>query len=383
MPKKHTIPKLTTYLNNLVIPDISIKPLTFLDISGQPHYENVISSLYAFFFNVDAEHGFGDLFLKSLYEVLERKTNTIIEENKRLKVFTSDTEILTDMGGRIDILLANESQAILIENKIYHHIEDNNLQDYWNTITKERKKEECWGIVLSLYPVNYSHKEGAEHFINITHLEFVEQIKVNREGYVKHQTDKYDFFLDDFIQNIHNISTSNMNLEKIEFYKNQAKRVEEINKLINEVEKHIKTEFKKVDEYLNGFTNFNNGLKHYTVFANDNNPNLIFGFGLNKDELNNDVLDMIVEFQNEALKDREIFQQLVFDAKEENVIKPNGLSDKQANWAHYAHIPYTLTTEDLLNLGDFIIQKLKENPLESIMQKVEHLLDTQKAVEIE
>ena len=56
---------LQEFLNKNTIPIIQSSPKTFLEIARQPHYENVITNIYAFYFDINEEHGFGNLFVKS------------------------------------------------------------------------------------------------------------------------------------------------------------------------------------------------------------------------------------------------------------------------------------------------------------------------------
>ena len=44
--------KLQHFINQNDIPIIKGKPKTFLGIAKQPHYENVLSNIYAFYFDV-------------------------------------------------------------------------------------------------------------------------------------------------------------------------------------------------------------------------------------------------------------------------------------------------------------------------------------------
>jgi hypothetical protein len=53
--------QLQTFLNQNEIPKIKGKQKTFLGIAKQPHYENVISNIYAFYFNVNEVHKFKSL----------------------------------------------------------------------------------------------------------------------------------------------------------------------------------------------------------------------------------------------------------------------------------------------------------------------------------
>ena len=50
--------QLQTFLNQNEIPRIKRKPKTFLGIAKQPHYENVLSNVYAFYFNIEENHLF-------------------------------------------------------------------------------------------------------------------------------------------------------------------------------------------------------------------------------------------------------------------------------------------------------------------------------------
>ena len=59
--------KLKQFLSEAQIPEIKTKPKTFQGIAQQPHFENVISNIYGFFFNVEEEHDLKDLFINSLF----------------------------------------------------------------------------------------------------------------------------------------------------------------------------------------------------------------------------------------------------------------------------------------------------------------------------
>jgi hypothetical protein len=47
---------LKSFLNEHQIPSVKQQPKTFLEIARQPHYENVISNIYAFYFDPHEEH---------------------------------------------------------------------------------------------------------------------------------------------------------------------------------------------------------------------------------------------------------------------------------------------------------------------------------------
>ena len=45
---------------------------SFLEISGFPHYEEVITNWYGFFFDTEAPHGFQTLFIDTLIEIITK-----------------------------------------------------------------------------------------------------------------------------------------------------------------------------------------------------------------------------------------------------------------------------------------------------------------------
>ena len=55
------------------LPKAKTKMPTYLEISGQPHFENVCSNILAFYFNTNECHGLKDLVLRSFLESLDEK----------------------------------------------------------------------------------------------------------------------------------------------------------------------------------------------------------------------------------------------------------------------------------------------------------------------
>ena len=98
---------LQEFLDTAEIPVIEPKPLTFLEIAKQPHYENVLSNIYAFFFDVNAEHGFKELFISTLVALRMKKLGLTSSKFEGFYDFNIETEYFTKKRGRIDILLHN------------------------------------------------------------------------------------------------------------------------------------------------------------------------------------------------------------------------------------------------------------------------------------
>jgi hypothetical protein len=209
---------LKEFLKNSPIKIVEKKPKTFLEISKQPHYENVISNIYGFFLDVYEEHGLGDLFISSLIDCIN--SNETIKKKiaiENFRDFSIDLEYSTDNNGRIDILISSYESAIIIENKVYHFL-NNDLKDYWETIIKKGvKPEKSIGIILSL--IDYKDIEH-EQFIGITHIQLLNKVFDNIGKYLLTCNEKYLPFLKDLYQNIQNLTKQNMTAEELDLFSN-------------------------------------------------------------------------------------------------------------------------------------------------------------------
>lgn len=370
---------LQTFLSQNEIPKIKGKPKTFLGIAKQPHYENVVSNIYAFFFNVHEEHNFKDLFIKSLLELIKasklgKEKNTLI--NTFLD-FEIATEYNTNNGGRIDLLLTSPENAIIIENKVYHHL-DNDLDDYWNSVESENKV----GIILSLHHIsrsNYSEYKNASNYICITHKELLEQVQKNMGTYLLDANDKYTVFLKDFIQNMMNLSTTLMNEKEIEFYYDFQQKIRDTKVFFENVENHVKAEVEKAGNILNGVILNSprvNSQKSNSIrcFVSPKNKNLMITVGFDYLLTGENKLYLIVELQNETLKDREKYKNIDFTESELQISFSEHFKTTNDSWSHFATKEYILKAKDIHNLSAFILQKLEKDHLLSIFKKIETFL---------
>lgn len=205
------------------IPKKKARKETFLDIAGIEHLENHWSFIYLYFFNPKASHGLSRLFIDTLQEIICKKTKRPALSMISFSVLREDA-VPDEKGNmkRIDLLLQNDNEAIIIENKVYASLY-NRLDLYWGkpSIPEENKR----GVVLSLWRTHPSHKG----FVNITHEELAKSIEKNLPTYFTSADPKGLMLLQDFIQNIYNV-THSMNEEELYFYFNPENR-EKINRL--------------------------------------------------------------------------------------------------------------------------------------------------------
>jgi len=356
----YNIVLLEKFLTSHNIPTIKKHPKTFLGISEQPHYENVWSNIYAFYFRDYEEHGFKNLFIKSLIDIYNEETQNKFQLSSNLE---ANTEVPTNQNGRIDILLSNSEDAIIIENKVYHHL-NNNLDDYWETINQKNKI----GIILSLkkIPKNYIINQS---FISITHLELMQRVMLNLYLYISEANDKYIIFLKDFYQNILNI-TKPMDENIIDFfYKNRSeiKLITDIkNNFVSYVVSEVENAGLNVNEELTLYKNRNDQFKHF-LCPDFNNLMITVVF---TDLFNeNGGIHLIVEVQNELLNYKNELLTIEFNEFEKEILKQDFYIQK-GNHAHFAVEYVKVSKDDIYNLRDLISDKINKSQILSIYRKV-------------
>lgn len=351
---------LENFLNEHQIPIVKKKPLTFLGISKQPHYENVWSNIYAFFFNTIEEHNLNDLFINSLLELI----NENIDSKFNLKSpFDIETEVGTNNNGRIDVLLSNNNDAIIIENKVYHHL-NNDLEDYWNSISQTNKI----GIILSLHKVPKTQLINTK-FIGITHLELLQKVVSNLSNYFSTANEKYIIFLKDFYQNVIN-TTNPMDTDIIKFFYRNQEEINQISEVKSSFVSFVISEVEKarinIDEKLEPYGSRNESFRYY-LCPNQGNLMITIVFG----ELFTEKRELlfIIELQNELLNQKEKIQTIEFDDKEKEYLKTDFFNQK-GSWAHFAIQVVRPTENDIINLNNYISETINNSPIIDIYKKI-------------
>ena len=360
--------ELQDFLNQNEIPSIKGKPKTFLEITKQPHYENVWSNIYAFYLDYNGVHKLKDLFIKCLLEIINAsplaKNNLVFDSFSNYKI---TTEYSTINQKRIDIVLQNKDYAIIIENKVRHHL-NNDLNEYFNEINVSEKV----GVVLSLHPISdISHKR----FINITHLEFVNKILQNLGSYLLNGNEKYIVFLKDFCQNIINLSHPIMEKDNIEFYYKNQERINHLVSFKYKLREHIVEQVKdagnrleEVSKYEPRVNSFNDNRLVY--YVSKKNKNLMITV-VYEDLLKSDKMYIAVEMQGDLLRNRTDYNQIEFTPAESEIAFSDNFKNTSYTWAHFAVIHYHPTVTEIANLSQFIIDKLRNDNLLAIFLKLE------------
>ena len=213
---------------SLVIKDTRAK--NYFDIGGFPHYETAVSNILSFFLDTREEHGFGDLWLKSLIEAYNEKSSN----KSKISVYqTKDirTEYSNGSNKRIDLLVDCDKEVVVIENKIYAKLY-NDLEMYEtmteNYISGEKDKTIGPKIVLSIFAIkDFDIKCG---FVNVTYEEFLKKVENNWSNY--QPSEKWEMFAKEFIDNLKNLKGMAVDMEFdkewLELAKNNGEQIEKL-----------------------------------------------------------------------------------------------------------------------------------------------------------
>jgi len=212
---------------------------TFMEISGYPHYENVCSNILAFYFDPSNEHQFEDLFLNSLLHIVEKDFCVDLDYEKIIV----HREYQTENYKRIDIVIETDNYVIGIENKIFHHL-NNDLEDYYKTITTLcHGKRKPIAIILSLNELNIQYDIEfirKNHFANITYKSVFQNIKQNIGKYLSSSNISHINYITDFIKSIENLTPKTMeNRALYEFFKNNSEILQELTDSFSQFKKSL------------------------------------------------------------------------------------------------------------------------------------------------
>jgi len=227
------------------------KERTFLEISGYPHYENVCSNILQFFLDPKNEHGFKDLVLNSIVQLVEKgfKVDCDFEEIRVHREFHTLGQ------NRIDLIVETNKYVIGIENKVFHFL-NNDLNDYSNTISNlcVHNDRIPINIILSLNNLlsNQDRKKAEiNNFHCITYEEVFVAINKSIGKYLTSSHPSYTIYLLDFIKSIQNLKSSTMENRVLwNFFKENSEVVQELFSKYNDYKNDLFSKPNKVLEFL-------------------------------------------------------------------------------------------------------------------------------------
>ncbi|MFC6225392.1 PD-(D/E)XK nuclease family protein [Hymenobacter artigasi] len=219
-----SLPELAAFLQNAHWPQIQERRPTFFSIAGFPHYENVMSNVYQFFFSTESPHDLGSLCMDALGDVIQGQSNIVPWPENEFRRTHARRELRTDNDKRLDILLHNGSDEdewqsastlVLIENKVYHWLA-NDLGEYWQFAGKQNPSCTRIGIVLGLKREDIP-EPWQKDWIAVTHLEWAQAIEKRLGAYIYRAESRYVTLLLELIENIRHMSATE-NFQQLQFF---------------------------------------------------------------------------------------------------------------------------------------------------------------------
>lgn len=339
-------------IKNVILNIEKEKRKTILEISGYPHYEDVISNFYKFYFDKEEEHKFGELFLRTLLKMIHEISgkHLIFDE---YEVFR---EVETNNNNRIDILIeqTDKEKAIIIENKVYHSLV-NDLDDYLSSSDANSKNK--IGIVLSLRPV----KIEVENFINITHSQYLTDVIKNLGFSFRNSDDRHLLLLKDFVENILELSNKTKRMdESLKFYFDHKDKIHEFSELKERARKYSLDAVREASLIL-GYELQNSNPKNYRCLIISKRPALRYWVYIVQEKESHFLsiyLDLYARTKEKA-------EDLIKNLNLEKIALKHEIT--LDSWAEerggisIAEKQYSLNTKDFLNLKDYIVNIIKKD----------------------
>ena len=372
-----TLKELEKYYEELLKADLKVIPekvTTLFDIAGFPNYETVMSNFYSFYLDPNGQHGFNDLFISALSDIIERKTKglSVIANSK---ICYTEREVYTDNGKYIDIVVREPSEsgdrvenAIIIENKVNAPVK-NDLIKYYNSIEVNKNKI---GVVLSLR----QEADLPEEFINITHDEFINQVEQSSGSYFLNADLKQTVILKEFIQNIKNMSQTKDLKEHYEFFFKHQDKIKKISDLYSTIKSDI---FKQVDDVCE---KLNLGLKlqgryssQLRYFFSKTAP-VYFTIWLDNLFNGDGEIYIFVELNKEGISHLDKINKIKFTEDEKKLLDET--TKVRKTYIHYATKEVKPSPEDIKDFTNYIYNQITQTPLIDIFLKIEKLLKDEK-----
>ncbi|MCU0796508.1 MAG: PD-(D/E)XK nuclease family protein [Akkermansiaceae bacterium] len=208
------------------------KARTFMEVSGQAHYENVASNILAFYLDPKEEHGMKDLLLSAFLEMVRdwQKSNSMpeIPETKIPETVSITREHPAEDNKRIDLVIDCEAFTIGIENKIYHW-EANDFVNYARVLDALGDRK-----AITLKTVLGLHAEAWKPlppggFLRFTYAQLWTQVRSSLGLYLPQANPKWVTYLIDFMETTSRLTgESPSNKEFTDFFLKHTDTIEQL-----------------------------------------------------------------------------------------------------------------------------------------------------------
>ncbi|MGN0039191.1 MAG: PD-(D/E)XK nuclease family protein [Coriobacteriales bacterium] len=203
---------------------------TIMEVSGYPHYENVVSNILAFFLDSTEEHGFGDLWARSLVECARA------DAKPPGATCSIDREVSTLSGKRLDILFSTRTYTVGIENKVFAGLY-NDLGEYAELIdsTAAEAGTESVKVVLSLHDLGSQQGIAGNEFANVTYARLFAAVHTHLGEHLEDADSTWLAFMKDLICTIEKLESGDtMASAEDQFVKEHYAEVGDLLKLVSD-----------------------------------------------------------------------------------------------------------------------------------------------------
>ncbi len=209
---------------------------TLFDVGARGHFENPTTDLLAFFFDPAGDHGLGSVCLEALISIVSPETPL----SQQKPVEPPIREAVTENGKKIDLILHAEDWVLILENKIFHHLQ-NPFKDYETYIKEETDYRDKNKFFVVLSPDAKAPKE----WIGISYQQLTRAIKSRLGEYIVSQPlNKWPVLLREFLVHLEQLTMNELSEEACDFvFDNfcQIRKVTDLRKdAVNQLQKELR-----------------------------------------------------------------------------------------------------------------------------------------------
>ena len=249
-----SIEQIDYLLENLKrFPPLKNRELTFMEVGGYPHFENVCSNILSFYLQPNNEHGFGMLFLDIIAAILGKET---IIDGQDIEVVREE---LTNKQNRIDLVIKSENYTIGIENKIHADFY-NDFEDYSQYLESISKSADQVSKILLCLKSPKIPSEKLYGFILITYEVFFQKIVENIGSYFLTAQQHHTTFLRDFIKTMQNLDeVTSLDPQRLKYFYDNHDNITLLLDELDMLRKDIQRKVERLNESIavKNISNFN------------------------------------------------------------------------------------------------------------------------------
>ena len=232
---KHTFDEIMSAVEKCSLRPIIQKDNLF-DIGTRGFYENPFTEVFGYIISSKSHYKNRNGFIKSFLE------STSVLPAEVIDSFLLDIKVLTQHttlnGNYIDLLIYNSKYILVFENKVERWLA-NPLEDYENDI-----KSRYAHLIPYFFVLSYNSVDTPEPWTNIVIGDSFVSIKSSSSHKFE---DKWDFFVEDFLNHYIPATSKIMTKDEFEFYANNFSKIvaanNQVNQFISEVVDKVKALF--------------------------------------------------------------------------------------------------------------------------------------------